>query len=79
MNFGTGCLFDDIEIERLMTALYVGVYRRMGPQLTETAAQLMATTALLTDIAARLSAIEARLAEKKAGRKKAAGERGDDQ
>ena len=35
------------------------------------------TGSQLAEIAARLSAIEARLAEKKVGRKKAAGERGD--
>ena len=59
---------NDSDIERLAAALEEGVEL----QLTEIAARLRTIEALLPDI-------EARLAEKKASRKKAVRERGDDQ
>lgn len=58
---------NDNDIERLAAALEEGVEL----QLTEIAARLRTIEALLPDI-------ETRLAEKRAGRKKAAVERGDD-
>ena len=58
----------------------VNVIRLNDSDIERLAAALADRVGLpLTEIAARLSAIEARLLEKKVGRKKAAGERGDEQ
>ena len=57
----------------------VNVVRLNDSDIERLAAALADKTGTqLTEIAAQLSAIEARLAEKRAGRKKAAVERGDD-